>query len=185
MTLTVNNLLPASGSEISIPSGHRLSHQGKVVQTVYVRSDARPTYSALPSGDGTQITQLNLTITPTRTDSTIWLRWSLFYEVNHDCVFLVQRNSTLVGYNTYRGNVRHSGILTPKYDNDYSSTPQNDTVNWFDRPSSTSSITYQIAIRSANTGTHTFALNRTVGSAGADTGHEVGVSWGFAREISG
>lgn len=184
MTLTVNNLTPATGSEISLPAGHKLSHQGKVVQTVYVRSDARPTYSALPSGDGTQITQLNLTITPTRADSTIWLRWTMFYEVNHDTMFLVQRNSTLIGYNLSRGNIRYSGILTPKYDNDYSSTPQNDTVNWFDQPNTTSATTYQICIRSANTGTHTFALNRTVASAAGD-GHEVGVSWGFAREISG
>lgn len=184
MTLTVNNLMPASGSEIAIPSGHRLSHQGRVVQTVYVRSDARPTYSALPSGDGTQITELNLTITPTRADSTIWLRWSLFYEMYHDCMFVVHRNSVLIGYNTSRGNVRFSGILAPKYDNDYSSTPQNDTINWFDRPNSTSSITYQLAVRSSNSPTNTFALNRTVSNAGAE-GHEVGMSWGFAREISG
>lgn len=184
MTLTVNNLLPASGSEISVPSGHKLSHQGKVVQTVYVRTDVRTTYTSLGSGDGTAITQLNLTITPTRADSTIWLRWSLFYELDHDNVFLVQRNGTLIGYNTSRGNARFSGILTPKYDADYNSTPQNDTINWFDRPNSTSSITYQLAVRSANGNNYTFALNRTVGNAGAE-GHEVGMSWGFAREISG
>lgn len=185
MTLTVNNLTPASGSEISIPSGHKLSHQGKVVQTVYVRSDARVTYSALPTGDGTAITQMNLTITPTRADSTIWLRWTMFYEMYHDCMFVVQRNGVLIGYNTSRGNVRFSGILTPKYDNDYSSTPQNDTINWFDQPNTTSAVTYSLAVRSSNSPTNTFALNRTVANAGADSGHEVGVSWGFAREISG
>lgn len=185
MSLTVNNLLPATSNIIAVPSGHRLSHQGKVVQTVYVRSDVRTTYTALNSGNGTQITQMNLTITPTRADSTIWLRWTMFYEMHHDCGFVVHRDSNLIGYNTSRGNVRFSNILTPHYDNDYASTPQNDTINWFDRPNTTSAVTYQLAVRSSSGTSYTFALNRSVSNAGADSGHEVGVSWGFAREISG
>jgi len=184
VTLTVQNLASATGSQIAIPSGHRLQHQGKVIQTVYVRSDARATYTAAPSGDGTQITPLNLTITPTRTDSVIWLRWTIFYEMYHDCMFIVHRNSSLIGYNTYRGNVRYSGILAPHYDNDYNSTPQTSTINWFDRPGTTSATTYQLAVRSSNSPTNTLSLNRTIGNVGTD-GYEVGVSWGFAREISG
>lgn len=184
MTLTVQNLASATGSQIAIPSGHRLQHQGKVIQTVYVRSDTRATYAASNTGNGTQITPVNLTITPTRTDSVIWIRWTMFYEMHHDCGFVVHRDSNLIGYNTYRGNVRYSGILTPHYDNDYSSTPQTSTINWFDRPNTTSAVTYQLAVRSSSGSNYTFALNRSLGSAGQDD-HETGVSWGFAREISG
>jgi hypothetical protein len=104
--------------------------------------------------------------------------------MHHDTVFLAQENGTLIGFNTYRGNVRHSGILTPLYDNDYSTTPQQSTINWFVRAGSTSSRFYDLAVRSSSTGVYTFALNRCLNGAGTD-GQEVGVSWGFAREISG
>lgn len=184
MTVTLSNLAAASGSEIAIPSGHQLQHEGKVVQTVYVRTDVRTTYTANNTGDGNAITQLRLTIAPKRSDSWIWLRWTVFYEMYHDTVFLVQENGALIGYNTQRGNARWSGILTPLYDNDYNSTPQVSTINWFVRANSTASRYYDLAVRSSQGGVFTFALNRTVGSTGT-TDYEVGTSFGFAREISG
>jgi len=184
MTLTVNQLGPATGTDISLASGHRLQHEGKVIQTVTVRSDSRSTWSAPNSGNGTAVTALRLTITPTRSDSWIWLRWTIFYEMHHDSVFLVQENGNLIGFNTQRGNARWSGILTPLYDNDYSTTPQNSTINWFVRAGSTASRFYDLAVRSSSGGNYTLALNRCLNSAGTD-GQEVGVSFGFAREIGG
>jgi len=184
VTLTVTNLIPQSGTDISMASGHRLHHEGKVIQTVYVRSDARNTYTSSPSGNGTAITPLRLTIVPQRADSWIWLRWTIFYELHQDNVFLVQENGALIGYNTYRGNVRHSGILTPLYDADYSTTPESSTINWFVRAATLNSRYYDPAVRSSSTGTYTMGFNRSLASAGTD-GQEVGVSFGFAREISG
>lgn len=184
MTVSTNNLFPATGNEINLGGSTRLHHEGKVIQTVYVRTDARPTYTALNTGNGTAITQLNLTITPQRGDSWIWLRWCVHYEMHHDTVFVVQENGVLIGYNTYRGNPRWSGILTPLYDNDYGSTPQNSTINWFTRANNTAPRTYNLAVRSSTSSNFTFGLNRPVGSTGFDD-HEAGVSFGFAREISG
>ena len=184
MTLTLSGIGPSTGNTISLASGHNLHQEGKVIQTVYVRSDTRGAYTANNVGDGTAITPLRLTITPQRADSWIWLRWTVFYEMHHDTVFLVHQNGSLIGYNTYSGNVRHSGILTPLYDNDYNSTPQNSTINWFVRAGSTTSRFYDLAVRSSSRGVYTFTLNRCNGSTGTD-GYEVGVSFGFAREISG
>lgn len=184
MSLTLTSMAPATGSSIDLTAGTQLQHEGKVIQTVTVRSDARATFSAPNSGNGVPITNLRLTITPNRSDSWIWLRWTLFYEMHHDTVFLVQQDGNLIGFNTYRGNVRHSGILTPLYDNDYGTTPQNSTINWFVRAGSTVSRFYDLAVRSSSAGNYTLALNRPVNSTGADS-NEVGVSFGFAREISG
>lgn len=184
MTLTVSNIGPATGSEIGLTAGHVLQHEGKVIQTVYTRTDVRTTFTANNVGDGNPITQLRLTITPRRSDSWIWLRWTVFYEMHHDSTFLVQQNGSLIGFNSYRGNARWSGILTPLYDNDYSTTPQNSTINWFVRAGSTSSRFYDLAVRSSSGGVYTFALNRCLNSGGTD-GQEVGCSFGFAREISG
>jgi hypothetical protein len=185
MSVTINNLEPATGSEIVFNAAHQMQHQGKVVQTVTVTAHNRPTVTASNSGNGTNInSSLNLTITPYRADSTIWLRWTVAYEVHHDTVFLVQRDGSLIGYNTDQGNNRWSGILTPQYDNDYSSTPQVNTINWFDPAGSTATRTYSICIRSAGGSNFTFACNRSLASAGQD-GQEVGVSHGIAREICG
>ena len=185
MTVTINNLEPQSGTEIVFNAAHQMHHQGKVVQTVTVTTHTRPTLTASNSGNGTLISSaLNLTITPWRADSTIWLRWTVAYEVNHDTVFLVQQDGSLIGYNTDLGNNRWSGIVTPQYDNDYSSTPQVSTINWLVVAGSTTARTYQLCIRSAGGSNHTFVLNRSISSAGADA-YEVGVSHGIAREISG
>ena len=184
MTVTINNLQPQSGTEIVFNAAHQMQHQGKVVQTQTVTTHVRTTYSANNSGNGNVITQLNLSITPYRADSLIWLRWTVAYEMHQDTVFLVQRDSSLIGYNTDLGNNRWSGILCPQYDNDYSSTPQVSTINWFDPAGSTAARTYQLAVRSSGGGNYTFALNRTLGSTGSD-GNEIGVSHGIAREISG
>jgi hypothetical protein len=104
--------------------------------------------------------------------------------MHQDTVFLVQQNGSLIGYNTQRGNARWSGILTPLYDNDMNSTPQNSTINWFVRAGSTASRFYDLAIRSSQGSNFTFVLNRCLNNAGTD-GQEVGVSFGFAREIGG
>jgi hypothetical protein len=185
MTVTINNLEPQSGNEIVFNAAHQMQHQGKVVQTITVTTSARPTLTAINSGNGTLISSaLNLTITPWRADSWIWLRWTVAYEVNHDTVFLVQQDGTLIGYNTDLGNNRWSGIVTPQYDADYSTTPQVSTINWFVLAGSTAARTYQLCTRSSGGSNHTFALNRTISSAGTD-GQENGVSHGIAREISG
>jgi hypothetical protein len=182
MTVTLGGLAPATGTQTTINNG--LIQQGTVVQYVQVGSSVRTTYTSSPSGNGTAITQLNLTITPKRADSVIWLRWTVFYEMHQDNMFLVQKDSSLIGYNTYRGNVRWSGILAPRYDNDYSSTPQVSTINWFDPAINTTARTYSLAVRGSGSGTYTFGLNRSLASTGTD-GQEVGHSWGWAREIAG
>jgi hypothetical protein len=184
MSVTLNNLEPQSGTEIVFNAAHQMQHQGKVVQTQTVTTHVRTTYSANNSGNGNVITQLNLLITPYRADSYIWLRWTVAYEMHNNASFVVQRDGTLIGYNLDIGNTRWSNILTPQYDNDYSSTPQVSTINWFDPAGSTAARTYQLAVRSSGGSNHTFALNRTLGSTGTD-GHEIGVSHGIAREISG
>jgi len=184
MTTTIRNLEPASGAEIAIANGTRIHQQGSIIQTVQVRTDTRTHWSAPNSGNGTPVTSLRLTITPKRADSWIWLRWTVAYEMHHDTSFLVHQNGSLIGYNTNRGNTRWSGILTPAYDNNYNSTPQNNSINWFVKAGNTTSRYYDLAVRSSSGGNYTFSLNRTLGSTGTD-GHEIGISFGFAREISG
>jgi hypothetical protein len=180
-------------------SWQSIAMAGSVVQTVYVRSDNRATYSALNSGDGSTITDLSITITPRYKESWILCRWMINGEVHQDTSFLVHQDGSLAspltlanyppgwqnraGYNTVEGNNRWSCMFTGNYDRDESSTPSNYEMLWIDTANgSTTTRVYSPAIRSSSAGVFTLALNRTLGSTGADN-HEMTVSMGFAMEI--
>ena len=60
---------PQANTAITVASGSSLYIPGSCVQTTTVRSDNRTTYSALNSGSGTTITDLNLTIAPKNANS--------------------------------------------------------------------------------------------------------------------
>lgn len=183
MSLTVNNIGAATGNTISLGSGNLLLANNKIIQHAYVRTDTRTTYSASNSGDGTTVSALNLSFTPKHSNSMIWVRFNMHYEMHQDTVFLMHQDGVLIGYNQYRGNVRWSGIVAQRYDTDESTTPGNATVNWFVPAGGTHTRTYAPAVRSSSSGNYTLYLNRTVSSTGTD-GQENGVSFGYAMEIA-
>jgi hypothetical protein len=162
---------------------------GTVLQVKTVRTEARNTYSAPNSGDGTTITDLNLTITPNFSNSLLIVQWMLNGEMDHDAVILVHKNGSLIttaneaGYNATAGNSRWSGFVPSKYDNDVSSTPENWFIQYFSTAASTSSMTFAPAVRASSATAKTFYLNRAVASAGQD-GQEVSVSTGTIWEIA-
>jgi hypothetical protein len=180
MALELSGLAGATVSNLSL-GGNVLLQERKIVQTQTIRTDNRTTFTAQPSGDGTEVTDLRISITPKSANSWIWIRYTIAYEMHHDTVWLMMQNSALIGYNTQRGNVRHSGILTPLYDNDYSSTPQTSTINWFVKAGNTSARYYSPAVRSSSGGTYTLGLNRALGAI--QNNYETGISFGWVREI--
>lgn len=174
---------------VSVVSGNTFKYPGTVVQTKYVRSDTRTTYTSPASGNGTTITDLNLTIVPKFSNSLILLTWMINGEIAENNVFLVHQDGSLItttGYEAYNnvvGNVYYSGLISGRYDADLASTPQNYNLQYYVPAGSTSSRTYAPAVRSASTGAQTFYLNRTANSTGTD-GYEVGISVGIAMEIA-
>lgn len=156
---------------------------GSVIQSVLIKSHNRTTYSAAYNTNGTTITDLNLTITPKSTSSLIMIEYSIFCEVTHDTVWLMHRGGSLIGYNTDAGNNYWSGLSANLYDGDNSTTPWNCHLIYFDRPGTTSAVTYAPAFRPSNGNTFTLALNRSLNSVGT-SGQENGVSIGVAMEIA-
>lgn len=189
--LTVGSIggLSVNNNVITIPSGHNLHYPGSVVQVQTVRTEARNTYSAPTTGNGTTVTDLNLTITPKFSNSLLIIQWMINGEMHYNNVFLIHRDGTLVttagetGYNSAAGNSRWSGFSPSTYDTDVNSTPQNMFIQYFSTAGSTSSMTFAPAVRGSGGTAHTFYLNRTVGSAGQDD-HEVSVSTGIIWEIA-
>lgn len=166
-----------------------LKSSGNIVQMVRVRYDARPTWSSNNSGNGTTITSLNLTVTPKRAANRLIMRWNLYGEINHNNVFLVHRDGSLIttggeeGYNNNVGNNRWSGITNQTYDQNDSSTGNMITIIYSQIAGSTSARTYAPAIRSSDSGNNTYYQNRTYGSSGQDN-YEAGVSFGVLYEVT-
>jgi|LakMenE18May11ns_1017448.scaffolds.fasta_scaffold9923294_5 hypothetical protein len=181
--------LTVNSNTITIPAGHKLYAPGSVVQVQKVRTEARTTYSSATSGNGTTVTDLNLTITPKFSNSLLMMQWMINGEFHHDNVFLIHKGGSLIttsgetGYNSIAGNSRWSGFMQSTYDTDQNSTPQNRFMQYFCNSGSTAEATFAPAVRSAGGTAYTFYLNRAQGSAGQDD-YEVSVSTGVIWEIA-
>ena len=193
-TLRVNEISARTGTgAIAVPSGNRIVSTeggaivapGMVIQTVYVRTDERNTYSSNNTGNGTLVTPLNLAITPKFANSLILCQWMVNGELHQDNTFLIWKDGALAsnGFNQQAGNVRWSGYTSAFYDQNESSTPSNWKIMYADAPGSTSPVTYGLATRSSSGSNYTFYLNRTVTSLGQDA-HENMVSVGIIQEIA-
>lgn len=174
---------------VTVPAGHSVASPGGIIQVAYTRSDARLTYSAPSTGDGTTITELGLTITPKKANSLLIMRWMLNGELHQDAMFVIQQDGALIlqpnyqGVNNVIGNTRWSGIVSGRYDQDENSTPSNWYLCYTVPANSTNGRTYFPAVRSSGPTSYTFFMNRTVNNTGQDF-YEVTVSTGSIMEIA-
>lgn len=187
--LTVGNITGVD-NQIQVQSGFTFVQPGATIQTLYYRTDNRSVYSAPATGNGTTVTDLNMTITPKKANSLLLLRWAIRGEIHYNSVFTLHQNGQLIidpgyqGYNNQAGNSRWSGVVTPLYDaEDQSSTPFSVFLQYAIPAGSTVTRTYAPAIRSSSATAYTLYLNRTVASAGADA-YEVMISTGIVMEIA-
>jgi len=181
-TLITDKLVNPEGKDI-------LRSTGNIVQIARVRYDARPTWSAPNSGNGTTITSLNLTITPKRSTNRLIMRWNLYGEITNNAVWLVHRDGGLItaggeqGYNNDAGNSRWSGFTPQIYDQNDSSTGNVITILYSQIAGSTTSRTYAPAVRSSEGTSYTYYQNRTISSSGQNS-YEAGVSFGILYEVT-
>ena len=78
----------------------------------------------------------------------------------------------------------HMGTSISIYVANNSSTPENAYYTYFDTPSTTSQITYKVAVYQGSGSTYTWYTNRTAGDADNDQ-YERGVSFISVTEIAG
>jgi hypothetical protein len=187
---SLNNLGLTNGTFADNAFGRaNMNFTGAVLQCITIRYDGRPDISMPTSAEGTRDSNLRLTITPTYSNSLIICEWMISGEPNdHDSGIRVAKNGTVVttsgfqGYNNDSGQNNHSFINSRWYDPDNGSTPQLSKILYFDRPATTSTIFYEPAFASSNSGTRTFNMNHCTASTGQDN-HENGTSFGRIWEI--
>jgi hypothetical protein len=189
--LHVSKLSSTAANKWSIDVGSNsfLNFSGSIINTVYKRTDVQASYSSTTSGNGTTISDLNITITPKSATSLLLCTWMINAEVHWNNVFVIHKNGSLIttsgyeGYNNAIGNLRYSGIASAFYDNDNATTPSNYYIQYVVPSISTVESTYAPAIRSSEATAYTFFLNRTISSAGADNNENM-VSTGMIQEIA-
>ena len=188
-TLLVSNIVPPLTTNNTLNVLPRWRYPGSIIQTVTARVDTRSTWSSPTSGNGTTITDLNLTITPLYPDSTLLIQWMINGELHQDNVFLIHQDGSLIttsgyeGYNANAGNQRWSGYCSAFYDRNEDSTPSNWNIFYSCPSSNTTSRTYAPAVRGSGGSAYTFYLNRTVAGLTQDA-HESMVSIGIIHEVS-
>lgn len=153
-----------------------LNTSGNIIQVVYARTDARNTYASAITGDGTTITDLNISITPTNANNRLICQWMINYEATHENVILIHRDGALIttvgeeGRNNLSNN-RWVGYAPFRWEGgagDTGSTMDNMFVMYSQIAGSTASRTYAPAVRSSGSAAATFFLNRAAGNTGAD-----------------
>jgi hypothetical protein len=167
-TLKTNAITTVAGKPI-------LNSSGSIIQTVYGRSDAFTTYAANATGDGTTVSALSASITPTSATNRIICKWIICGEIgaSSDCVWLIHRNGALIttageeGRNNVSNN-RWVGFAPTPYEPDFNSTPFSLSIQYSQIAGTTSTITYSPAIRGSGATALTFYLNRTLFSTGND-----------------
>ena len=132
------------------------------VNTIQTRTQA--TYTALTTGDGVVITELNIVMTPKKAGNKVILEWTINFEVPEDVVFTVKRNGTLLANSDDGSGNKWSGIAAVPYDNNNDSTPSNVTVKIIDENSLGVLSTYSVAVKASGAGSLGFFLNRAVGT---------------------
>lgn len=156
---------------------------GGVIQVATVQTRTQGTYSAPPTGDGTEITPLTITMTPTAEGNKVILDWIVNGESIHTTGYIVTRNGTRLTDTTNGTNDRWAVITAQPYDANSNSTPDNAVIRIIDNSSLATSSIYRLHIRSSTSATQTLYLNRTVASAGADL-YETSLSTGSAMEVA-
>jgi hypothetical protein len=190
--VSLSRIASPNEGPIDVQLGTNLQSPGMVVQTIFTRTENFTQYSAPATGNGTTITDLNLTITPKFSNSLLVMQWMINCEISvsaWDAVFLVHRNESLItnpGYEAYNvngGNNRWSGLLAGKYDNNVSSTMENYILQYAVPAFDTTTQTFAPAIRSAAATARTLFLNRTVSTPGISD-FEYTVSSGVIMEVA-
>jgi hypothetical protein len=163
-------------NKVEARDGHVLINNtgGNIVQVVYARTDAISTYSVAATGDGTTVTDLDISITPTNANNRIICQWMINCEGSENIIFLIHRDGALIttpgeeGRNNVSNN-RWVGYVSASYDANTASTPTNLFVAYSQIAGSTASRTYAPAVRSSNANAYTLYLNRTLNNTGADS----------------
>ena len=117
---------------------------------VHISSETYKLYTAPTNVPGVNISEFNMVITPTASDSVIELKYNVGGENDENTCFRITRNidgtDVLLVPAT---NVWEGAIAVPNFDNNDGATPQITQIRWYDEPNTTSAVTYKLWVNNA------------------------------------
>jgi hypothetical protein len=162
---------------------------GYIVQAISENVYDIVTYASTTAA--TEITPLNVVITPKFVGSKIQLQWMINFEVNENVVLLIYRkigtgSVTKIGYNNTIADNIWNGVASAPYDTETALTPSNLYLTWTDSPNTLEEVTYYVYYQSSWSGQALpFYLNKSAsGSPEGQSVHERTVSSKAATEIA-
>jgi len=204
-SLNTDSLTPQTSNTITIPTTKSLkgtdigsiSAPNSIVQCIIFRYDAQVSLTTGTGVAGIEITGMRTSITPKFANSMIYGMFQIHGEGSsgeHNLMFNIYRNGvvptgTYAGFNTVTGNNIWSGIsMCSPYDSaqNSASTPFTQTFFYHDFPATTTSVTYAPGVKSTDSTSRTFVINRCIdGTLGlGGSGYEIGVSYCIIWEIA-
>lgn len=180
--LNNNSLTSITALPTAITTGKILQVQSTLLQTHFTVS--------VTASTNTEITNLNVNITPSSSSSKILLFGRLFCEasttdVQNSGVFFLRDSTKINAHNVSDAGSRNNMLQSAPNNytaQDANSTPETFGIFSIDSPSSSSQINYKIGY--LNSQNNTLHVNRTVSSVNS-ANYEAGSSEIIAMEIAG
>lgn len=187
--IKVDEIQTTSGSGFVKPMA------GSIVQIQYTQVSSFFNSSSMGSyATGTDVTPMNVAITPTATSSKIKIDVSMMGEFTnnagpHNVMFWLKRTigATTTNLRAPADNSNNALGIAPAtitYHANSDSTPEHLSFFYFDEPSTTSAVTYQLTMTNGSTSGIIWRLNRNGNTAGTGD-YERGISCITATEIAG
>ena len=181
--LYVDELHPkTSGNKFIIPPA------GGIIQTQYTQFTGTNTVSLTVDTD-VVFSDLTVKITPASSSSIIKVEAHVVGEFAtsgniYNTMWMFHRDSTRLAHPTAGSRLTGITTLLTNYAyTDAGSTLEAGNITYFDKPNTTSEITYKVVAYNSNT-TGNFMLNRTVTDTNSDA-YERGISYISVTEIAG
>ena len=170
--LRTNRIIPRDG----LPSGS----SGGIIQVKQTIKKDQSSINQYVNNGYADLPGLNVTITPTRSDSKILVRAVIYNSIasNNVIFFRLLRNSTFIEQpsGTSSSGSNYNAHAFSYYDASYQDST---TIEILDEPATTSATTYKIQV-TATTSNHNININKFAG-----TNNYYGISTITAMEISG
>ena len=196
-TIKVDNIASSGGTQLltAHSSGYMQPKAGGIIQIQYTQVSSFFNSASMGAyATGTDVTPMNVSITPVSTNSKVKIEVSMMGEFNntagpHNVMFWLKRT---VGATTTNlrapADVSNNALgiapATITYDSNADSTPEHLSFFYFDEPSTTSAVTYQLTMTNGSTSGIKWRLNRNGNTSGGGD-YERGISCISATEIAG
>ena len=194
----LDDTLDLSSKTVTLPAASVTAHaatptpiSGAIIQTKYFQYTGT-TSTACANTVNETLDHILVNITPTSTNSIIRIdamvngEWD-YESSSYNSTWFFYRGTTKLSHAVT--GVQNVGVLmgTAKTQpsSDVNSTPETAYYSYFDAPSSTSQLTYKVAVNQGSGASATWYTNRTVVSPSTDYQYELGTSFICVTEIAG